>query len=293
MKTQVIIRGLVVDSTSKGINKLLLLFSTLIVLSCSNKAEQSGAVELKSTLDYKITQSDTLSLLLSYFDKSGNNLPDWVCSEFFKIEAYGDIFIEAHSLESRTFSSFDLFIFSLKCLAGGDCESTRLAVIDEKADVMDIIRVGQTMSDASFEKKTTYEFLSDSLLELRTIHKIYAFDENQGEDELISESITYEYHLLTETGSVVQLMNVKDSNREHTETSYRVFSVEELKNYTKEQLDIMRNEIFASYGYQFKTLAWQKYFSSKPWYKPLFEDVTERISVIEHVNISKILEVSK
>ena len=59
------------------------------------------------------------------------------------------------------------------------------------------------------------------------------------------------------------------------------------------ELDIMRNEIYASYGYAFKTKKWQDYFSKKTWYKPHYNNVDNLLSPIEKENIKTILRVRK
>jgi len=57
-----------------------------------------------------------------------------------------------------------------------------------------------------------------------------------------------------------------------------------------EDLDIMRNEIYADYGYKFKTKKWKTYFSKIPWYKPLYDDVNDKLSDLEQYNIQVILK---
>jgi len=60
-----------------------------------------------------------------------------------------------------------------------------------------------------------------------------------------------------------------------------------------EDLDIMRNEIFAEYGYIFKSKKWKNYFSNKPWYKPKFENVDDFLTEIDKANIDLILKVKE
>jgi|GEM_PF-1997353 len=60
-----------------------------------------------------------------------------------------------------------------------------------------------------------------------------------------------------------------------------------------DDLDIMRNEIFADYGYRFKSEKWQKYFAKKSWYKPRFDDVNDQLSEIDKANIQFILNMKK
>lgn len=56
------------------------------------------------------------------------------------------------------------------------------------------------------------------------------------------------------------------------------------------ELDYMRNEIFADYGYKFKSEKWQKEFSKQKWYKPLFDNVDDSLTTIEMKNIAFILK---
>jgi hypothetical protein len=60
-----------------------------------------------------------------------------------------------------------------------------------------------------------------------------------------------------------------------------------------EDLDIMRNEIFADYGYRFKSEKWQKYFSKFNWYKPLYDNVDDQLTEIDKKNIEFILQLKE
>lgn len=62
------------------------------------------------------------------------------------------------------------------------------------------------------------------------------------------------------------------------------------KGLSAEDLDIMRNEIFAEYGLIFKTDKWKTYFEAKPWYTPQYEDVDEFLTETDKANIKFILE---
>lgn len=52
------------------------------------------------------------------------------------------------------------------------------------------------------------------------------------------------------------------------ESDTRYLMEDDLRNLTKEQLGLARNEIFARHGYVFTTDEYKKYFSSKSWYVP-------------------------
>jgi hypothetical protein len=58
-------------------------------------------------------------------------------------------------------------------------------------------------------------------------------------------------------------------------------------------LRIMRNEIFARYGYIFKSADLANYFKSQPWYKPQFANVDAKLTPLEKKNIALIVKMEK
>ena len=60
----------------------------------------------------------------------------------------------------------------------------------------------------------------------------------------------------------------------------------------KNDLDSMRNEIFATHGYIFKSEKWKDYFGKQSWYTPLHDDVSDKLTLIEKINIENILKVA-
>ena len=92
-----------------------------------------------------------------------------------------------------------------------------------------------------------------------------------------------------------QLNNVKRSEDytntgsiSYSDASQRLITPGELRNMSKYQLKIMRNEIFARHGYIFKTDDMRNYFSTKDWYIPRYYNVDNRLSSIEKKNIELI-----
>ncbi len=72
----------------------------------------------------------------------------------------------------------------------------------------------------------------------------------------IDQDLTYKY-------------NYPQKNyRRFPEGSIKVLTEDELKKYSAEELKIMRNEIYADYGYIFEDKCLMDYFSSQTWYKP-------------------------
>lgn len=62
---------------------------------------------------------------------------------------------------------------------------------------------------------------------------------------------------------------------------------------TIEDLDLMRNEIYAEYGLKFKTEKWHQYFSKQGWYKGEYENVDRFLSETDKKNIQLILSVKE
>lgn len=79
----------------------------------------------------------------------------------------------------------------------------------------------------------------------------------------------------------------------YPQASYQLLQATKLAAYSKAQLTIMRNEIFARYGYIFSTSSGMlPYFKKQDWYQPLATDVSGSLTEIEKMNIAllKVLE---
>lgn len=78
--------------------------------------------------------------------------------------------------------------------------------------------------------------------------------------------------------------------RDFPKSSLEFLTKEELKNYSKSELRLLRNEIFAFHGYIFSSQDLKDYFSKKDWYKPAYKDVNHRLNKFEKANIKLIKE---
>jgi hypothetical protein len=77
----------------------------------------------------------------------------------------------------------------------------------------------------------------------------------------------------------------------YTFASEKELTSEMLENYDKEQLRIIRNEIFARYGYIFNDKTLEKYFRQQSWYSPTRRNVDKYLSEREQKNIVLLLEI--
>jgi hypothetical protein len=80
---------------------------------------------------------------------------------------------------------------------------------------------------------------------------------------------------------------------DYPETSSRLLTDSELKNIDFYQLRIMRNEIFARYGYIFKSPELQVHFAQKRAYQARYSDVVSSLTATEKKNIEKIKKYEK
>ncbi len=76
-------------------------------------------------------------------------------------------------------------------------------------------------------------------------------------------------------------------------TATRFLQVEELKKMSINDLQIMRNEIYARHGYIFKIEKWKKYFSKIKGYTPQLEEVTILLNDYEVKNAALIQSLEK
>jgi hypothetical protein len=74
----------------------------------------------------------------------------------------------------------------------------------------------------------------------------------------------------------------------YPEASNRYLTSQDLAGKSVWDLKVMRNEIFARYGYRFKSEDMREYFNKQAWYKPEYDDVTSQLTEIEIANIKLI-----
>jgi hypothetical protein len=70
-----------------------------------------------------------------------------------------------------------------------------------------------------------------------------------------------------------------------TDISERLLTEEDIRGFSKPELRILRNEIYARHGHIFKSKDLRDYFSAKDWYNPQYEDVSGLLNTIEKKNV--------
>lgn len=85
------------------------------------------------------------------------------------------------------------------------------------------------------------------------------------------------------------LVNARLYQGDYPQTSSRLLSIEELKNLNAFTLKIMRNEVYARYGYIFlEGSEMETYFKKTKWYRPHYKEVSNFLTEIELRNIQTI-----
>ena len=72
----------------------------------------------------------------------------------------------------------------------------------------------------------------------------------------------------------------------YPQASFTILRVDAIAGYSKEQLNLMRNEIFARYGFRFSSPSLLAYFSKQEWYQPEDVRIDKLLTDIERKNIA-------
>lgn len=76
-------------------------------------------------------------------------------------------------------------------------------------------------------------------------------------------------------------------------TALQPMTCGQLEHFTRKELRLMRNEIYARHGMRFRSADLQKHFEAKAWYAPTSDDVSKQLSEIERINIEMIRQIEK
>ncbi len=129
-----------------------------------------------------------------------------------------------------------------------------------------------------------YEEFDDNVLDIHHINETNAESWQKiksGLDEGINKLLDWNLKYLPEKYDI-------KLNGKYPIASYRKLETEDLAGYNKKELRLMRNEIFARYGFRFKSHDLEIYFDNEDWYKPKRDNVDIYLSDIEKENIDLI-----
>lgn len=172
-------------------------------------------------------------------------------------------------------------------------------VVNEKTHSIN----SKSFSDDAYHHEVCRYFrhrvVNDSIIETRVNRDPY-----KRKDALYNWEPEYNYYKVDKTGKFDQLFSDRHFSFtkfiEIDESYFEVClsnhyeskegNVEVFSHYSLEDLDVMRNEIFAEYGLIFKSEKWQQYFKQKSWFKGRLDNVNHLLSDIDKRNLEVILK---
>jgi len=214
--------------------------------------------------------------------------------------------ISAKILEKKTFGDkvvgfvSDFFEQGVDA-RGYQMDQQNLVIVNDKLDTVStlIVSYGSNYGDYCFEP--FYNFFGDTLVEVvkqvnwdfenhtLPLYEFYKI-ENNGQIKQLTTTRSFAYTKFVKIDESYfkgcYYKNIpEDANYENNIMVYEYLTLEDL--------DLMRNEIFAEYGMKFKTDKWKMYFQKYDWYKPTYDNVDNRLTEIDKYNLKIILEISE
>ena len=141
-----------------------------------------------------------------------------------------------------------------------------------------------------------FEYEYDFPIEVLTFNNESFYYENSAGGLIIYKAQKDEYDDWEKSNKLMTLTktecinhtNNKDLKGKYPFVSTDIMINDILGNFDNKELRIMRNEIFARYGYKFKTAEMKAYFESQDWYSGLYDDVNDKLTDLEKLNVQLI-----
>jgi len=168
---------------------------------------------------------------------------------------------------------------------GNDCALVKVQIVGQGVTFS-----GNVMGDVEYKGNEYWVYMPNGSKRLKITHPdclpMEVLFNNFGVG-IVQGKTTY---VLTVVKSNQSSVNVekKESSGYVNILSDRKLQSSDMDGKSKKDLEILRNMIYAKYGYRFKRDDLFKYFSHYEWYHPTTSDATDaysRMSSIEHYNI--------
>lgn len=247
--------------------KALLIYCLLLSILCLPPLEFSDYITFFIEGDKKIPSNYRKKFLETGLNCSDDDCPEFIAKEF---------------LFERPDKT--MMVYEMSCGAGGICVIQNIVVYDRNEKLVGRYPFYVEMADCSFHNLEKATFISDSLLYYSSVKELV---------DCSTEKVTNREITLTEVEltnhpfkkSVIKI----DETRRYWIASTQLLDENYLNRLSSDSLDYIRNEIFASKGYEFKTKKWKNEFEKTTWYKPTSKSGIE-LSTIEQINVKRLLE---
>lgn len=230
----------------------------------------------------------------SYFEQAQvdveskqKKLPIDLCHKILGDEIVNENVVDIYTFEHIKKKNNEIFIIELGRPQGGYTSTYYiLSFVDRMLSKSALIGYNALNLEGGIRCELT--MVNDTMLEVKK-EKVDYSEDLEKKNVFDTE---YNYYLIDDLGyNKVEPIEIT-SGRLYPHASSRILEIPELEKLGKPDLDAMRNEIFAAHGYIFKTGKWNKYFTSQDWYNPRYDDVTDMLTIIEKINIERILKVA-
>mgnify|MGYP000285683031 CR=1 FL=1 len=180
-----------------------------------------------------------------------------------------------------------------------------LTVVNESTNTVNSIYVNN-LNKEYYCREEVIRWINDTLLEVQVTENpsmryefestfnYYAIHPN-GQIQQLNSHRHYDFTKFIEMddshfrGCFGKRITEEEKNAYASEWGDAYFNLWRSEHLSIQDLDVMRNEIFAEYGYRFKTPQWQEYFEQFDWYKPRFDNVDDQLTELDKKNIETIL----
>jgi hypothetical protein len=226
----------------------------------------------------------------------GQQIPPEFQSKFLKIK--GPFPAQRLQFEQRYAKKIikrtnDYILLSIRyhCGAGGMCESESLFSFELSGQLISTQIYSKSVGDCGFRDTIEPLVFNDNFFVL----KIHEWEGDCNDETTEFETTQIKEYQIKESGQITLKKSQRiELRREFHKTSTELLDEEELNKLSREDLSTMRNELFAAYGYNFKTKKWSEYFKNTNWYIANTDYVPEdQLSFIEQRNLQLIKEIEK
>lgn len=190
-----------------------------------------------------------------------------------------------------------------------------MKLMDQEFDVINIENIGKGKYISGRKFLSQYYSCSAQNLNFRLFNPVFYYNITDG--FILDDSLTIKKNSIYRTiepkvdifhASILYDLNTKeeilinkDFERKICERKYAVASLFKLTEkyliyFSGDELKKMRNEIFAVYGYKFKSQDLIDYFSDQEWYKPkeiTLEEINNKLTDIEKYNVALIKKIEE
>jgi hypothetical protein len=240
---------------------------------------------------------DDLKSFISFFDKSNSEITS---PEKFaeiplnlSVSILGDKIIDKSIIAVKAVAIFDsnpnvVSIIEIVDSAKDYSSSYDILLFSKNCTLIKSKILGLTTFMDEYGNECLLNMINDSLLEVKT--KYFSHNSDDKEEILFSPCFFY---LINSSGFESISLSKPSKGRLFPQASSEVIDLQMLTKMSIDDLYLMRNEIYADYGYIFPTNKWERYFQKQKWYTPRYKEVSKMMTIIEKINLDNISKLLK